>query len=484
MSTLAFETIKIPAADLNGESSLPAIAGILNVFTAKLTADDGTPVLRMYQFERIRRATYQMDFFLPEGSKMLLCRMRIVNPNAETIPMYWWSNIAVPELKNGRVVISTNEAFTNRGGLISKTGVPVSGGVDISYPVNNAYAVDYFWKLRGNTRKYICQLNAEGYGLAQTSTNTLKGRKLFVWGQGPGGENWQEFLSAEGTGGKYAEIQAGLAHTQYECLPMPPRTAWEWIEAYGAMNANGNKVHGDWEDAKAEVESRLSEIITEEQLEKMLVDTRDTIAKRPAEELIASGDSWGALENLRREKRGEKPISEHLEFGSIGCEQKQWEFLLNNGYLEDASPDEVPKSWMYQDEWTEMLEKAVLGPDEYNWYTWLQLGMIYFAKKKLREAKEALDKSMKLKQSCWALYGQSNIARIEGNIEKAAMLVLRASLMKPDDASLAKEAMKALLSAAMYNKMIDLTGQLSENVAGLGRIKLYKAFAYMIIIKI
>jgi hypothetical protein len=91
---------------------------------------------------------------------------------------------------------------------------------------------------------------------------------------------------------------------------------------------------------------------------------------------------------------------------------------------------------------------------------------------------------MKLKQSCWALYGQSNIARIEGNIEKAAMLVLRASLMKPDDASLAKEAMKALLSAAMYNKMIDLTGQLSENVAGLGRIKLYKAFAYMIIIKI
>ena len=449
------------------------------LFTARLTADDGTPVLRMYEFERIRCAVYQMDFFLPKGSKMLFCRMRIVNPNPIVIPMYWWSNIAVPELPDGRVIMPANETYTNRGGMISKTSVPVSNGIDITYPVNNPHAIDFFWKLKKNARKYVCHLDKNGYGLIQTSTARLKGRKLFVWGQGPGGEKWQEFLSLEGANCKYAEIQAGLAHTQYECLPMPPKTAWEWLEAYGAMNADGSKIHGDWEEAQAEVEKRLSEIITEEAMEKLLADTRKSIALKPAEELIFSGSGWGALENLRRLKQGEEPLPKHLDFGLPGCEQQQWIDLLQNGYFEDVDPNEVPKSWMLQEEWTEMLKLAVSGADAYNWYTWLQLGMVYLAEKKLNDAKKALDRSMTLKPSCWAMYGLANIARMEGNHEKAAMLAFRASLMKPDDPSLAKEAVKLLYHAKMYAKTLDLTQRLPEDIANLGRIKLIKAFAHL-----
>jgi len=448
------------------------------MFTAKLTADDGTPVLRMYQFERIRRAVYQMDFFLPEGSKLLYCRMRIINSNTETVPMYWWSNIAVPELKDGRVIINADEAFTNRGGLISKTSVPVSEGVDITYPVNNAHAVDFFWKIGKNARKYICQLNREGYGLIQTSTDRLKGRKLFVWGQGPGGEKWQQFLTAGDSDGKYVEIQAGLAHTQYECLPMPPKTAWEWMEAYGAMHVDGEKIHGSWEAAKSEVESRLNEMIGADKLEEMLVQTRKSIALKPAE-LVWAGDGWGALENLRRKEQGEEPICTHLDFGSIGEEQQQWAFLLKNGYMEEMDPSSVPPSWMGQAEWTQLLEKAVKSADEYNWYAWLQLGMTYFADRRFHEAKHAWERSMLLKPSCWALYGLSNAARVEGDMEKAAMLALRASLMKPADASLAKEAMKLLLQAGMNSIILDLSKQLPDEVSNLGRIKLYRAFAHL-----
>lgn len=449
------------------------------LFTAKLITEDGMPVLRMYEYERIRSATYQMDFFLPEDSKVLLARIRIVNPNTETIPMYWWSNIAVPELKEGRVVMPTNETYTNRGGIISKTTVPVSGDVDITYPVNNPDAIDYFWKIDKDQRKYVCQLDKDGYGLIQTSTSRLKGRKLFVWGQGPGGENWQEFLSADGTGGKYVEIQAGLAHTQYECLPMPPKTTWEWIEAYGAMNADDTKVHGEWEDAKAEVGARLSDIIGIEELEKMLVDTRETIALKPAEELIAYGSGWGALENLRRKKQGDTPVSSHLDFGSVGYEQEPWAYLLENGYLEDVCPDDIPRSWMYQAQWTNILEKASSGADQYNWYTWLHLGMIYFVEQKFSDSKKALDRSMKSKPSCWALYGLSNIARIEGDKEKSAMQAMRASLMKPDDVSLAKGALKQMQDSGMYAEMLNHVDKLSEDVIKIGRIKLYKAFAYL-----
>ena len=78
------------------------------LFCAKTELDDGTPVLRFYEFERIRRAVVQMDFFLPESSRFLYARMRITNPNPEVIPMYWWSNIAVPEDPDGRVITWAN----------------------------------------------------------------------------------------------------------------------------------------------------------------------------------------------------------------------------------------------------------------------------------------------------------------------------------------------------------------------------------------
>ena len=63
------------------------------LFTAVLEYE-GTPVLRMYEYERIRRVTYQMDFWLGEEDKFLNARMRIKNDTDEVVPMYWWSNIA------------------------------------------------------------------------------------------------------------------------------------------------------------------------------------------------------------------------------------------------------------------------------------------------------------------------------------------------------------------------------------------------------
>jgi len=88
-----------------------------------------------------------------------------------------------------------------------------------------------------------------------------------------------------------------------------------------------------------------------------------------------------------------------------------------------------------------------------------------------------LDQSMKLLPSCWALYGLAHIARMEGNAEKAALLAEKAALMKPDDKSLAKEALKLLHLNKMHQKVLDLVDKLPESVSSLGRVKLYKAFA-------
>ena len=67
------------------------------VFAARIRGLDGEPALRVYEWDRLHCFPWQIDFFLPQGSRFLFARPRIINPHAYTLPMYWWSNIAVPE---------------------------------------------------------------------------------------------------------------------------------------------------------------------------------------------------------------------------------------------------------------------------------------------------------------------------------------------------------------------------------------------------
>ena len=92
-------------------------------------------------------------------------------------------------------------------------------------------------------RRWIAALDGAGSGLVQTSTDRLIGRKLFQWGVGAGGRRWQEWLS--GPDAEYIEIQAGLARTQLEHLALPGGATWEWVEAYGLLEADAGG--GAWD---------------------------------------------------------------------------------------------------------------------------------------------------------------------------------------------------------------------------------------------
>ena len=102
------------------------------LYTAETELESGVPVLRMYEYERIRSVPYQMDFWLEEDSPFLNCRMRIANESNEVIPMYWWSNIAVEEYDNGRIIVPAEEAYTFADGTVVKTSLPVVNGSDIT----------------------------------------------------------------------------------------------------------------------------------------------------------------------------------------------------------------------------------------------------------------------------------------------------------------------------------------------------------------
>ncbi len=457
------------------------------MFTAQLKDENGEPVLRMYEYERVRNMSYQIDFSLPTGSKVLICRMRIVNGNSTVTPIYWWSNMAVPEVEGGRVVIPAHATYTNINSTIIKVKIPVpdysnikvkmpdtAGAFDVTYPQNTPVSIDYFWTLDKTDRPFTCQLDAKGYGMFQASTNRLKGRKLFVWGQGPGGSRWQEFLSGNGNPGRYVEIQAGLACSQYESLPMPANTAWEWVEIYGAMQADPTKVHGDWDGAIAEVSRRIDQFMTAEQLEAQLKKTH-ALALTPATEQITLGSGWGRMENERRAAAGIAPLSGHLNWGELGEEQAPWVELLTKGTLTPGDKKKAPVSWMAQPEWVKMLEKA--AAENPNWEIYCQLAGAALTQADTEKARELFSRSNNMTVNVWAIYGLSCCEAMDGNTAKAADYAMLAHAYQPKHIGLALHAVAKLVAAEKWERLIELEKELTPEARALVRVKAYTAVA-------
>ena len=448
------------------------------IFTATLQDTDGTPILRMYEFERIRRVTYQMDFYIPQKSKFLHCRMRIVNPNNTIVPMYWWSNIAVavPEGKTSRIIAPASTAYTsetdNGVRTVFKLPVPICEGVDVTYPPKkeDEPARDYFYRTFDDRPKFISYIDKDGYGLLQTSTSLLKGRKLFVWGQNPGAKHWQDYLSVAGKG-NYVEIQAGLARSQYEHIPMPPNTAWEWIEVYGSVKCNPKKVHSDFDVALIEVEKQLRKSISNEELEQELINSKKRFALSPAK-AVKNGTAWGTLENILRVSQGQKPITEHLDFGAVDSAQKAWVSLLENGTVGEHDVSAVPESWMMQQEFVSMLEKATCDKDKNNWYAWLQLGTTYLVMGEYEKADSALKTSCKCADNCWAHYCLGILALKNGNKVAAKKHAMASLKLKNDDVSLCKASLSVLNQAGEYQSVIKYYNGFSEDIKANSRARL------------
>ena len=443
--------------------------------TAITHLDDGTPVLRFYYFERIRCAVVQMDFFLPEDSALLHCRMRITNPNDNVIPMYWWSNIATVENEGDRVVVPANETYIAERGMVEKIDVPYYKGTDLTYPSKNKYANDYFFKTERDSQKYICQFDVDGYGLFQSSTDRLKGRKLFVWGDSQGGHKWKNFLTADDESGSYNEIQCGLAYTQHECLPMPPHTVWEWLEVYGPVKADAKKVHGTWTEARAEALSKIEEKITKTQLEKLLKETHK-MSTSPAKETIIHAEGWGALE-AERCKGAKNMLCAHLDFGTTHKEQEQWKKLMYEGTLGIHKPDEVPPSYIRQREWTDLMEKAIKSKDKTNWYTYFQLGCTYTATEDYDKAMDCFTNSLDLEKSPWAYYGKAIVCQKTDDKEGACENIQHAYELKSNDLSMAKDLFKILFVNEKNELVISYFENAAENIKTNKRCSIYYAYA-------
>jgi len=80
-------------------------------------------------------------------------------------------------------------------------------------------------------RLFIASVDKVGYGLMQTATAPMQGRKFFYFGNAQGGQNWMDYLSNPGEG-LYLEIQSGIAPTQNQRFELPPHSELEWTAAF------------------------------------------------------------------------------------------------------------------------------------------------------------------------------------------------------------------------------------------------------------
>jgi hypothetical protein len=468
----------------------------------RLSAPDGTPVLRMYEFERLRRVVMTVDAWLPPGSPTLMVHVALHNPAESPTPVYWWSNIAVPQSPDVRVVAPAERAFHfDYTAQLKLIDFPQSTAGDQSYPARFPAAADFFMDIPTGERRWIAALDRDGSGLVQTSTDRLIGRKLFQWGVGAGGQRWQEWLS--GPDAEYIEIQAGLARTQLEHLELPGGATWEWVEAYGLLEADPAVVHGTWDESRDAVAEALERLVPRASLDAALAETqhfgeaaadpRAAVEGAPATgepgaaaqagagagaqagaraqagagaaavpEVLHRGSGWGGLEIAAGSLAGD----ELRPFGSCDAEQQPWLDLLRTKRLPSSEPPASPVTGPI---WRSLLEASA---DD--WHALYHLGLLRLADDDRDGARDAWTRSLADRPNAWA---QRALAHLAGSPTEAADLTLAAHRLNPELRELTIETLQALLAADRPADALDVISTLSPEDRAHGRIRLYHAQA-------
>ncbi|SEM87950.1 DUF5107 domain-containing protein [Paenibacillus sp. OV219] len=396
---------------------------------AKLSDDEGNEFLRMYEYERCKGLFWHIDFHLPPGVGQLGVYVRIVNDQTAAVPMYWWTNIAVEESEKSRVFSGTGDVIyidpEQRGyGADRLPYLPAVPNADVSYPMAFPYASEYFFQTPVSERSpWEAVAYGDGRMFFERSTSVLRYRKMFCWGAHIGGRRWCDFLAKPGEG-HYIEVQAGLAPTQLHGIEMPADSVWEFTQLIGGLgDADLDRVYQeDWEQARQYVESRIDEVLSEDDVYVTHAKHRSLADKAP-EALLHIGSGWGALERLRRESEDGRSIPQGFTFAdeSLGAQQQLWMALLREGELPAHDVNEVPSSWMVQEEWMDRLSASIqqsLGAGQ-TWTAYLHYGVMLYERGREAEAIDAWAASLRLAPSAWAYRNLAVVKRQQGEYEQA-----------------------------------------------------------------
>ncbi len=440
-------------------SSRPVHAGVVRV-------PDGD-VLRLWEWERTRDLVLQIDLSLPEGSDRLYASTRVINPDPEDKPLYWWTTIATPETERTRVLVETSTAWrTDDEGRLAEVALPHpdAPAVDVSYPWASRLAADYFYDVREGEGRHIVAVEPDGRGFAQSSTRALRGRKLFLWGHGPGGRRWQEWLC--GPDARYLEIQAGRCPTQLEHDVIPGGGEVSWTEAFGGVDLDPVLVAGPYAEASTHARSAVHAAVPPDALEARHRVWRAGTADAPVDEVLAVGSGWGHVEHRLR---GADPIPA-LPFPEVDDDGTPVRALLDGdrpGFEETAHRLPVPP---VSDRWRDVL--ATAGE---HWWLDHARAVNHQLRGETEAAVATYSRSVDVHPTAPALRGLALLAAEAGRPDEAIGRYARARALDPGSRTLATEELDLLLDVGRAEDALAVIEDLPAPVRKHGRTRLQEA---------
>lgn len=434
------------------------------LFTAESKNSKGEPVLTMYEYERIRGVVFGINAYL-EG-EYLYVRTSIENTAKTPTYAYWWSNIAVPE-KGYRVLTDAEDMFTclygNNQYTIDKIPAPCFDGEDLSYPDRAKRAGDLFYVTNDERRKWIASVGEDGFGFLQYSTPELIGRKLFFWGQGQGGRNWNNFLSDSDV--PYVEIQAGLLRTQMEHVPMAEESELGWTECYTALSLEPSSVFGEWKSVCRSVADYVA----------TLPDPADADIPLDAEKnILMLGSGWGAVEKRK--------VSRYYSFpeAAVTSKENEWVRLLSGKGLVCPDPKEAPESYYVSKEALELLEKYASTAEGDHWYTYLHIGIIKYCSGDVEGAREAWERSVSLCKNAWSYRNLSMLLKNNYSDHEKAVEYMLCALNEVDNCrGLWVDAAKMTVDCGAYKTWLEISKNIPSELKNDGRLLFYSAMAHL-----
>lgn len=436
--------------------------------------------LRVYEFERTKRIYYQIDFRLPEGSKNLYAHIKIINDENYKKPMYWWTNIAVREEKNIRIFSSTEDiifiypdSVGSTENSIKKFGaskLPQTPFVnDGSYPLNFPYSSEYFFQTKKETiSPWEAAVYNDGFIFFERSTNKLRYRKMFCWGNLEGGRKWENFLSKENEGA-YVEIQSGITPTQVNGFDIDANGNIEFTQMFSFINLTNqndiNQLYGkNYSMAREKVQNIIDKNVSENHLNDLFDKYCEEANLEIKGDILSFGKGWGALENIRREKYKlkESPKSLYFPKCSINEECLTWLKLLEYGILDEMEETYLPDSYMLD------LKNELENIKNKNAITLIHLGIIYYESFMEEKAFEYWIKSLDIKPYAITYRNLSIYYKNKNEYDKAIFYIEKALDIFENKNEIIDEAFlveyfESLSAIKDYDKIIYLYEKYNKN---------------------
>ncbi len=401
------------------------------VFFAACTDENGEAFLRMYEFERCKQVTFQVDFHLPQEADALTAHLCLYNRLPTDAPIFLWTNTAIVEEPGMHVYSGTREAVGQHihinpaesyfyHGQLPELCYP---GIDGSDPTQFKMSTEYFFQNPPTLEaSFEAARYPDGRLFAERSTSNLPYRKVFCWGTHTGGQHWQEFLAGQGAG-EYVEVQAGISRTQVHPATLPAHSALRITQQFTFADAPAPT--GDYGQARAQIQATVEKLLPIQAL--LAMDRRcQALSQKAADEILYEGLGWGALER----RRDAAALPPHLSFpdSTLSLQQQPWLELLRGKAMESCD------SFMVSDAWVARMEAVA----EKSAALWNLLGVAYLENGRLQEAQSAWEASLRLKGTPMAhrnlaclLWRQGNPSAALSQRQSAAGLLTDAEALRP-----------------------------------------------------